>query len=175
MRMHRIFIAINLPEGVKKSLASRIERWKESVPARWMKKENLHIMVEFIGNCSDQEVLDVINITKDVARNHSEFFLKLSKIVYGPDKKIPPKMIWVVGDISKELGSLKNDLDEELGISESKGMVPHITLGRIKKWDWQRMDPEERPEIDEDLNLDFEVNSIEVMEDDAILESIPLS
>ena len=163
--MHRIFIAINLPEGVKKSLASRIERWEESVPARWMKKENLHIVVEFIGNCSDQEVLDVIDETREKMRSLASFNVKLNKIVYAPPGKAVPQMIWATGDKISELG-----------------LVPHITLARIRKWEWQKIDPEERVLIDQDINLEFEVNGVEVMEsflkkggpEYEILESIPL-
>ncbi|PIX88575.1 MAG: hypothetical protein COZ30_00470, partial [Candidatus Nealsonbacteria bacterium CG_4_10_14_3_um_filter_36_16] len=57
----------------------------------------------------------------------------------------------------------------------------HITLGRIKQWEFRQIEPEERPEVNEEINLTFEVNSIEVMESElkrggseyTILESFP--
>ena len=42
--------------------------------------------------------------------------------------------------------------------------VPHITLGRINKLKWRRYSPEERPQINEEINLSFEAESIEMME-----------
>jgi 2'-5' RNA ligase len=47
---------------------------------------------------------------------------------------------------------------------ENKGFVLHITLARIREWEWKKIEPEERPEINEELDLIFTVESIEVME-----------
>jgi len=74
-------------------------------------------------------------------------------------------MVWVTGERVKEFN-----------------LSPHITLGRIKTWQFRQIEPEERSEINEDIDLDFEVNSIEIMEsqlkktgpDFTILESCPL-
>jgi len=181
MNRHRIFIAINLPDNTKKNLARYKERWSE-IPAKWVKENNIHLTLEFLGYISDQEVLDIINITKDAVAKCSQFSITLNKVSYGPDDKVPPKMIWVSGEVSEDLNSLKQKLDRALGIIETRKFTPHITLARIKKWDWQRKDPEEREDINEDINLNFDVNSIEVMEsvlrrggpEYTILESIEL-
>ena len=74
-------------------------------------------------------------------------------------------MVWVMGERIKEFN-----------------FSPHITLGRIKTWQLRQIDPEERPEINEDIDLTFEVKSIEIMEsrlkrggvEYTILESVPL-
>ena len=41
---------------------------------------------------------------------------------------------------------------------------PHITLARIKRWEWNKIDPEEKPEVNESIDFTFTVESIEVME-----------
>lgn len=181
MNKHRIFIAINLPENIKKKLSSYEDKWPD-LPARWTKKDNIHLTLEFLGNISDQDVLDVCKITEKVVSKYSEFSITLNKITYGPAGKIPPRMIWAMGEASGILTELKEELDKELGISEGKGFKVHITLARIKKWDWSKIEPEERPEIDEDVSMELEVNSIEIMESTlkrggpeyTILESIQL-
>jgi len=43
----RIFIAINLPKQIKKQLAQFQENWPD-LPARWLKKETLHITLGFL-------------------------------------------------------------------------------------------------------------------------------
>lgn len=181
MNRHRIFIAINLPNNIKKNLAKYRERWSE-IPAKWVKEDNIHLTLEFLGYVSDQDVLDIINITRDAVSEHSSFFINLNKVSYGPDNKIPPKMIWVSGEVSEELNSLKQGLDKALDIVETRRFTPHITLARVKKWAWQRIDPDERENINEDINFNLDVNSIEVMEsvlkrggsEYTILESIKL-
>ena len=184
---HRVFIAINLPEEIKKELSSLQRKWSE-LPARWVKPENLHITLAFLGYLSDEEVAKVCEITNEVAKKHSPFSIKLVKISYGPPKKSPPRMVWAIGEKSKPLTDLKNDLENELSgrvgfQPENRTFTPHITLARIRKWDFRGIDPEERPQVNEDISLSFEVSSIEVMEsflkrggsEYEILESCPFS
>ena len=160
---HRIFIAINLPEDVKKKLADYQLKWPE-LPARWTKKENLHITLEFLGETTDEELLEILKNTKETAEKHKPFSVNFKKIIYGPPRGVP-RMIWATGEKIKEFN-----------------FSPHITLARLKTWEFNKMEPEEKPEINEEINLTFEVNSIEVMESDLkrggpeyiILESCPL-
>ncbi len=185
---HRIFIAINFPENIKNKLSSYQEKWPE-LPIRWTKKENLHITLIFLGHLSDEELLEVCKTTKEVTSRYSSFLINLKKILYGPPKKMPPRMVWAEGEKSAELGKLQKDLENSLLTSPSKGTesearpyTSHITLGRIKTWEFREIEPPERPEVNEEINLSFEVNSIEVMEsvlkrggpEYAILESCPL-
>jgi len=185
---HRIFIAINLPEDIKKKLVEYQEKWPE-LPIRWTKKENLHITLIFLGYLSDEELVEVCNIAKEVALRNSSFSVNLKKIIYAPPKKMPPRMVWVEGEKSKEFTQLRDDLEKSLFASdkvhfspEERAFSPHITLGRIRSWEFRQIEPEERPEVTEEINLNFEVNSIEVMESQlkrggaeyTILESCPL-
>lgn len=186
--MHRVFIAINLPEDVKRALVSYEEKWPD-LPCRWTKKENLHITLVFLGSINDEEIVEICKIVKEVAERHNSFPVNFKTICYGPPGKTPPRMIWVEGEKSKELGELQRDLEnslfsssiKNLGKPEAREYAPHLTLGRIKEWEFRKIEPEERPEIDTDISLSFEVNSIEVMESElkrvgpeySILESAP--
>jgi len=183
---HRIFIAINLPEEIKKELSKFQYKWPE-LPAKWTKPENLHITLAFLGYLSDEEVAKLCEITNEVAKRHLPFSINLNKISYGPPKK-PPRMIWVIGKISKALNDLKNDLENEISGKvgfqpENRAFTPHITLARIKNWEFKKIDLEDRPKVEFDLSLSFEVSSIEVMEsflkkggpEYTVLESCPLS
>ncbi|KKQ68306.1 MAG: 2'-5' RNA ligase [Parcubacteria group bacterium GW2011_GWA2_38_27] len=83
----------------------------------------------------------------------------------------PPRMVWATGKKSKEFSTLKNDLDDLLLESQkirfsadSKEFSSHITLARIRAWEWLKIEPEERPEIDEDIDMNFFIDSTEVME-----------
>lgn len=163
MKRRRIFIAINLPEDIKKKLAGYKERWPE-LPIRWTKPNNIHVTLVFLGYLRDEEFVETSKITKEVASRHSPFSVNLFKVCYGPTDKKPPRMVWAVGEKSEEFGALKEDLDKSLDSSEKREFSPHITLGRIRKWEWRQIEPEERPEVDEEINLSFSVDSIEVME-----------
>jgi len=186
---HRIFIAINLPEEIKKGLIFYQSKWPE-LPCRWTKKENLHVTLMFLGYLSDEELLEVLKITTEVTSRYQPFSINLIKILYGPPKKMPPRMVWVEGEKSEELGKLQSDLENSLSVppnsgfkeSEARPYTPHITLGRIRAWEFRQIEPEERPAVEEEISLSFPVESIEVMESQlkrggseyTILESCPL-
>lgn len=167
-KKHRIFIAINLPEEIKRELAKHYDKWPE-LPAKWTAKDNLHITLEFLGDLTDQEIGDTCKIVSEVAKSHNFFSINLNKVLYGPPKKNPPRMVWAEGERSEELADLKEDLQkylvEKINFRPGgKGFTPHITLARILEWEFRKFDLEERPEINEDIDLVFTAESIEVME-----------
>lgn len=165
MNRHRIFIAINLPENVKKHLIHFQKKWwRSDVPCSWTKSENLHITLVFLGYLTDTELIEVCKITKQVASKHNSFSIELNKILYAPPQK-PIKMIWAEGKENKELTELQNDFKTYFNeLKSDKIYIPHITLGRLKQWEFKKINPEERPQINEEIFLKFRVNSIEVME-----------
>jgi len=184
MKKRRVFIAINLPEDIKTKLAEYKERWPE-IPVKWTKQNNIHITLVFLGYIADEELIEICKKIKEVADKHNFFEIKLTKICYGPlrlSSGQTPRMVWAIGEKSEEFAFLKDDLDKSLVISEKRQFSPHITLGRIRKWEWQRIELEERPKVDEEIDLSFPVDSIELMEsvlkrggpEYTVLESAPL-
>lgn len=161
----RIFIAINLPENIRENLSSQQLRWAE-LPCRWTKKESLHITLVFLGYLNDEELVELCRITQEIASRHEPFRINLKKIIYGPDI-IRARMIWAEGENSDDLSKLQRDMNNSLPVEkekESRKYTPHITLGRLKQWEFNKIEIEERPQVNEDISLSFEVNSIEIME-----------
>jgi 2'-5' RNA ligase len=195
---HRIFIAINLPKEIKEVLIQKIKKIEESFnfykeefssgPIRWVKPDNLHLTLAFLGYVKDEDLPKIIEMVKEISKKHSPFSVNFLKISYSEPKHKIPRMIWIVCEKNKELFNLQEDLKKSLssfGITDletERDFLPHITLARIKKWEFRKIDPEEVPEVDEILNLSFEVKSIEIMESHlkregaeyTILESYPL-
>ncbi len=192
--MKRIFIAINLPKEIKLELEKLEKEINDLFPSelnrgmiRWLKKDNLHITLLFIGWVKEEEIIQTCQIAKKVAQNKKNFSLRFKKVCYGPPKKIPPRLIWIELEKKPELLELAEELKKETAKAgilrkiEKREFSPHITLARIKTWQWRKIEPEERPEIEREISLDFEVNSIEIMESKLkksgaeynIIESIP--
>jgi len=167
-KRHRIFIAINLPNNIKKQLNLYKDKWQD-IPAKWTNLDNMHITLEFLGDITSEELVEVCMAVKEVASKYKSFSINLNKIIYGPPQKMPPKIVWVKGEKSDELAELKHDLQEYLleKVSyrpESREFTPHITLARINEWQFKSIEPEERPEINEYIDFIIPVESIEVME-----------
>ena len=171
MDKHKIFIAINIPEKIKERFLNYQKKWND-LPVRWVKKGDMHITLVFVGNASSKEMGYICEAVKKEVLNYSFFNINFKKILYFPENKIPPRMIWVLGEGVEELSNLKKSLENALlkeGIHFPIGMKmfkPHITLGRVRVWDWKKIEPDEREDIEEDISMNFEVNSIEVMERD---------
>lgn len=95
------------------------DKWLD-LPARWTWPQNLHITVVFLGSANDQEVIDICKSAAEAARRHDPFELTLSRITYGPlpsaiasregGRTKEPRMVWAVGEESRELGALQADL-----------------------------------------------------------------
>lgn len=192
---HRIFIAINLPQDIQKELANYHEKWPD-LPVKWTRNQNLHVTLAFLGYVEDEEIPEICNKVGEIARRHKPFSISLKKIYYGPPEKIPPRMVWVSGKCDELVKEEKTDrlslFQKEIegaffSVPSFKGQgkrcfVAHITLGRVKTWEWRKIEPEERPEVDQEIDLSFEVSSVEVMESNlkrggpqyAALESYPL-
>ncbi|PIP23108.1 MAG: RNA 2',3'-cyclic phosphodiesterase [Candidatus Nealsonbacteria bacterium CG_4_8_14_3_um_filter_39_7] len=160
----RTFVAINLPEKIREKLVSEQKEVGDLFPqssdfVRWAKKDNLHITLSFIGSINDEEILEICEKIREITKKQEPFSISLNKIIYGPPGK-NPRMIWAMGEKSPELAFLRNELEK----SSSKPISPHITLGRIKAWQFDKIELEERPEISKEIFLDFEVSSLELME-----------
>ena len=166
--MKRVFIAINLPDNIKKQLIKFQEKWSD-FPVRWVRAENLHLTLAFLGNLSDEEVGKICQDLKGVKLKQHPFLINLVKISYGPQGKKIPGLVWAEGERSDQLDFLReevnNTLEGSIGFSsERRDFLPHITMGRIRKWEWRKIEPEERPDILENISFSFEVRSIEIME-----------
>ena len=166
---HRIFIAINPSQEIKEKIFKHQLSFP-NLPVNWTKKENLHITLSFLGYTKDESIAEIINSVEEVSARHHSFFLELNKVCYGPTIQ-NPRMIWVTGKKSKEMGELKNDLEKKLLNAQKRkdsvfkeGLSPHITLGRLKRSDFKQISPEERPIIDKDIFEKFEVTSIDIIE-----------
>ena len=186
MKKRRIFIAINLPDEIKKKLLAYQRQWAD-LPVRWTKELNLHITLVFIGYVSDEEVLEICHLSKQIIKKYPCFEIELKRICLGPFGRAP-RMIWIQGEKNSVLSELKNDLEKTLFDSfrsgythrESRDFQVHITLARIKQGESQSL--LNKPEISQEISLVFPVNSIEIMEsylskkgpDYTVLESMEL-
>lgn len=167
--LHRVFLAINLPQEIKEKLFSFREKWLD-LPFKWTKKESLHLTLLFIGALNDNQLKETVSSAEEASLRHSPFIIHFEKICFGPDKKFPPRFIWVVGEKSQELANLQGDLEESIYKNPAykykdkkvQPYKPHITLARIKQWEFRRL--EEIPSIEESISLDFEVFSFDLME-----------
>jgi 2'-5' RNA ligase len=126
----RLFVAIDLPEGVKERLAAIAT----GLPgARWVAAEQLHLTLRFIGEVEGSVVHDIRDVLDEVVR--APFDLQLQGVGFFPPRK-KPRVVWVGVEKNKELIQLRNRIESGLtriGLEpEGRKFAPHITLARLK-------------------------------------------
>ena len=136
-KLIRTFIAIDTPETVTKvalSLQSSVKVNPKAV--RWVRKENIHITLRYIGPTAPGEV-DMINrLLSEIVGQNSDLSLNVSGTGCFPKKK-RPRILWlgVDGEVAKLklLIEMINSEMDQLGYpQEERNYSQHITIGRIR-------------------------------------------
>jgi 2'-5' RNA ligase len=134
----RIFIALEIPEKIKKEIGKIQNHLKTAgIQARWVKPEIIHLTLIFLGETVPNKVGGTEKILKEVSSQISPVNLWLEKIDAFPSpnkvkiihfslKGEADKLNTLVLKIQKCLKKQKINFDQ-------KPFVPHLTLGRLKK------------------------------------------
>ena len=135
----RSFIAIELSAEAREQLRVLEDslRAKLNMPASWVKPDNCHLTLKFLGNVTQQKLAQVAAALNAVAQETSPFYLELDGLGVFPNIR-HPRILWVglAGDISQLLILHKN-IDHALSrlgfSSENRPFSPHLTLCRIRE------------------------------------------
>ena len=136
-KLIRTFIALDTPETVTKvalSLQSSVKVNPKAV--RWVRKENIHVTLRYIGPTAPGEVEKINRLLSEIVGQNSDLSLKVSGTGCFP-KKERPRILWlgVDGDVVelKLLVEMINSEMVQLGYpQEERNYSPHISIGRIR-------------------------------------------
>lgn len=156
----RLFISINLPSHIKDNIAEiqqNIDDMFEYSPFKWQPPELLHLTIYFLGDVNLSAVKTVCDKI-DVP----DFEIRAERVEFsGYDKGIPSH-VWIKCEENEKLRKLHNEFTTIFG--EIEEFIPHITIGTIRKWQFKSIEPEELPNISEELDFQFSANSIKIIE-----------
>ncbi|MBC8318984.1 MAG: RNA 2',3'-cyclic phosphodiesterase [Desulfobulbaceae bacterium] len=129
--MYRLFVAIDLPEDVKKNLSSLCY----GLPgAKWVDMEQVHLTLRFIGEVDGGIFRDIRAVLEDIEAEG--FNLQIKGLGCFPPRK-DPRVLWAGIESSGEMLGLKKKIDSRLmrvGIEpEKRKFSPHITLARFRQ------------------------------------------
>jgi len=157
----RIFIAINIPDEVKRILLSHKKRWR-NLRVRWTSFDNMHITLEFLGNLDRKGLEAVLQAAEKVVSEIEPFIVYVDRIVLGPNIT-HPRMFWATIRVERNITKLKRLIGqnlESLGFElEKREFRPHITLARAKG---NQLKGKQTNIILNDI--EFEVRSMEIMQ-----------
>lgn len=128
--MIRLFVALTLPESLRMRLASL----GGGVPgARWVKPENLHLTLRFIGEVDEGMAEDIDAALADVSA--SSFDLRLAGVGHF-GKPEAARILWAGIETNDAVDRLRASIESALvraGLpAEKRRFSPHVTLARLR-------------------------------------------
>jgi 2'-5' RNA ligase len=131
----RLFVALDLPDSVRHALTELIAKLQpKSRSARWIRPENLHITLKFIGHVNNEK-LDPIRSALSSIHAAQPVDLHFRGMGFFSNER-RPRAFWCGIAASPSLAVLAADIDQALvplGIeAETRPFTPHLTLARFK-------------------------------------------
>ncbi len=131
----RLFVALEIPPVVRESLAALLSQLRAiSREPHWVRPENLHVTLKFLGQVPDGQV-DTIQAALGNVRSSEPVNLVFRGLGFFPNEK-HPRVFWVGIDASPNLKKLASDIEaaaENCGIPrEQRAFSPHLTLARLE-------------------------------------------
>lgn len=161
----RCFLSLNMPKEAIPSLdliISELKKKNANQPISYVKPENIHLTLHFLGYRSDEEIENISLLAGDVLKNHKPFHLRTSGFSCFPNMR-NPRVLFLEGEGERDKArnihaKLKKGL-ESLGIAtDSRPWAIHFTLARIKSPAQLSLENNPVPEIN------FFVDAVYLME-----------
>lgn len=134
----RTFLAVEIPQHIRKKIDTFIqEETGKNLPVKWVKFENLHITLKFLGEIDDKKKKEITPAIQEVAKKYPSFNMSLESVGCFPSPR-NPRVLWIgAKEGSEQLCAIAQELEEKLapfGFEEEKRFHAHLTIGRIKKF-----------------------------------------
>jgi 2'-5' RNA ligase len=135
----RLFIAIELPSHVRRTLADHIQHLREAVPdasASWAREENLHLTLKFLGDAEPTRVEALSQAILQAANTVGPFEINIESCgAFPPNGRA--RVLWIgVEDPRSQLASLHRTLEDEcakVGFAREQRLFrPHLTIARLR-------------------------------------------
>jgi 2'-5' RNA ligase len=151
----RLFVALEVPAAVRENVASLLQTLRAvSLQTRWVRPENLHVTLKFIGEVPQTKLAGIREALAGV-RSEQSVTLDFRGLGFFPNEK-RPRVFWAGIAASPNLRTLAADIDgatEKLGIPrEQHPFSPHLTLARFEP---PRLPEKLRAAIQENAERDF--------------------
>ena len=134
----RSFLAFELPPDIKKIIREVSRAGKElPLDLRWVKSDNIHLTVVFMGNVSEDNIQAMGETVKKACAGVEPFDVNAGPLGFFGGRR-HPRVLWMgLGGDVHPMGRFRDRLQKKLkpfGVkTERRPFKPHLTLGRFKK------------------------------------------
>ena len=138
MEQLRSFFAIKLDQQSRFLLTKLLGQLKDADhhrQIRWVKSENLHITLRFLGDVSMDDITAIINALNKKLAGAPAFTLEFGELLLFPSPNHPRVIaidIPVIETLLNTYQSIETGLTEMGFDAEIRPLKPHLTLGRVR-------------------------------------------
>ncbi|HLA86587.1 MAG TPA: RNA 2',3'-cyclic phosphodiesterase [Anaerolineales bacterium] len=139
MSIVRAFIALELPDAMQRELdklSVALQRLLSDLPLRWVRTENIHLTLIFLGKTKQQDLPLITAIIEQQAQTIAPMQVEFSEFGVFPNAQ-KPLVLWVGVKAPAELQVLQQGIQTklaELGYpAEERSFTPHLTLARVRR------------------------------------------
>ncbi|MBN1646611.1 MAG: RNA 2',3'-cyclic phosphodiesterase [Spirochaetales bacterium] len=131
----RVFIALPVPEHIRESLYGLSESYRNSIGGSWVKKENYHITLLFIGEIEPPALDACTDRLREVLAGQQRFRIVFDGFSAFPSKKNVKVLYSFTGQGDQECRLLHERIAAALPPQYSGGgkFASHLTLARFYK------------------------------------------
>jgi 2'-5' RNA ligase len=147
----RVFLAVPLPVDVQGLVAAQVaELAALGWPVRWVKPDDAHLTLHFLGEIPRERAELVRLALPEVVAAHAAFTLRTAALGVFPNFR-SPRVLWLgLHGPAHRLETLQRDVGRSLaGLGFAIGEAPyhpHITLGRVRNNDGEGVRLRDLPE-----------------------------
>jgi RNA 2',3'-cyclic 3'-phosphodiesterase len=131
----RLFIAVDIPEEIRGTLATATEPLMDKLPrARWVPPQNWHVTLKFLGSTWPRLLAWVTGTVGAVASEQRPFASALTGLGVFPSPR-RARVLWAgLDDRDRRFAGITGDLDAVLEREfkkEKRAFTPHLTVARF--------------------------------------------
>src|SRR5579864_1381797 len=138
----RLFIAVSLSEENKNKIKEVLLRLSQATQAekmmiKWVKPEQCHITLKFLGECPEQQVQNIAQALHGVSSKAAPFQVKIGRLTCLPVRGAVRVIALDVCEGNAPLDNLAEQIEEAYSLlgfpKRDHPFRAHITLGRTKE------------------------------------------
>ena len=142
MESVRLFLAVELPEGVRRLIGEKTDGLRQAAGeksrlVKWVPAANLHITVKFLGQALLDKIPGLHKLLDEALGGFEPFSLEAYGTGAFPGGR-SPRVLWVGarGPFYEKMLAVKEGAEaacEKAGFErETNSFTPHITIGRVR-------------------------------------------
>ena len=136
----RLFLAIPIPEGIRRELRRLQLESQPLLPpraVRWARPERFHLTLKFLGNVPAADTVALSEAVRAVCAAAPPLRLRAEGVGFFPDESFP-RVFWVeikslegrLAEFQRQLEAAAESFAEK---QEKKQFTAHVTLARLEK------------------------------------------